>query len=127
MTQISNKDALDFLNENRYLIINSKRGTGKTQLLQFIIEHYPSLNIVVRCSSKRVFDTNYKQYRNCTYDPRKEYVGDLSIGDEVYVAPNTSRLTACALTNRFEVFSVKPPIELNDCLEVYTNEIIFQV
>lgn len=127
MTQISNKDALAFLNKNRYLIINSKRQTGKTQMLQFIIEHFPSLRIVVRCSRKRTFDANYKRYQNCTYDPQHEYVGDLIIGDEVYVNPSTRCLTACALTNIYEVYSVKPPIEIMDCMEIHENEIIFKV
>ena len=127
MTQISNKDALAFLSKNNYLIINSKRQTGKTQMLQFIIEHYPCLNIIVRCPTKKVFDMNYKRYRNCIYEAHGNNNGDLIIGDEVYVTPSNRRMSACALTNVYEVYSVKSPIEIHDYLEVYPNEIVFKV
>lgn len=119
--KISNKEGKEFFDANEYLIINSDRRSGKTGLLKSIIESNPSSKIIVRCPTYKMFNDVYAKYINCEYDEYNNKTGDIIIGDEVYVPPSKYYRTACALTNRYRVFSLIRNNDLN------LNEIVFVV
>ena len=112
MIEASQDDAIKFFNEHGYLIVNSKRQTGKTTLLKKIIESNQDKVIGIRCLSHAHYAMQFNVYPNCVYIPDNPYYlkgrcFDIIIGDEIYIQPNPRIKTACAYTSKFVEFTLK--------------------
>ncbi|MCK4518398.1 hypothetical protein KAT92_06480 [Candidatus Babeliales bacterium] len=111
MIEASQDDAIEFFNEHGYLIVNSKRQTGKTTLLKKIIESNKDKTIGVRCLSHVHYTRQFNMYSNCVYMSNiQDIYGihfDIIIGDEIYIQPNPRVRTACAYTSKFVEFTLK--------------------
>ncbi|MCK5612004.1 hypothetical protein KAR91_59590 [Candidatus Pacearchaeota archaeon] len=107
--------AVEFFNTHEYLVINSSRMSGKTTTLKRIIESNPYLKIGIKTPTLKMFDWNYKQYKNCTYIQKYtvEYCFDLIIGDEVLVEPRRDQKTACAYTKKYVECSLSSQLDID--------------
>lgn len=115
MNEIDQDGAIEFFNKHGYLVINSMRRSGKTNVLRKIIELNADKEIGVICPNFRDYEVNFNMYHpNCEYVPDfpQDLVGkrfDILIGDEVFLQPRFGVKTACAYTNKYVEFSLRPP------------------
>lgn len=130
MKHITSKEALRFFNENGYLVINSMRGSGKTNVLRDIIESNRHKKIGILCPSLRHYDNHFHEYRNCNYIVKHysnglgdtmfrgtSYRFDIILGDEIYVEPSKAVKTACVMTRRHVEYSLYPDRKIIDSLD----------
>jgi hypothetical protein len=92
-------EAIKFFNEYHYLVVDAPRKSGKTILLQAIVEQNQDKSIGVYCLSYDFFQRHYGRFKNCKFvsgNIENENF-DLLIGDEFLIVPQ-KRPTACAFT-----------------------------
>lgn len=103
--------AIEFFEENDYLVIDAARQTGKTLVLREIIKRNKGKKIGVIMRKEYYFNAHYKDL-DVEYigeeTPAKEIISrkfDIIIGDEVFIKPNKygSVKTACAFTPTFTI------------------------
>lgn len=114
MSEIDQDGAIEFFNEHGYLVINSMRHSGKTSVLRKIIELNGDKEIGILCPNFRHYKTHFNMYPNCEYvsDFPCDSAGkrfDILIGDEVFLQPRFGVKTACAYTNKYVEYSLRPP------------------
>ena len=97
---LKQQDAFDFFGRSGYLVLEGPRRSGKTMVLLEIVRRNSKKTVGVKCLSRKMFDTFYKEFKNCKYN--KEDV-DILIGDEVFIEPTPKKKTACAMTRRWVV------------------------
>lgn len=120
MTEITPKQAIEFFNKHGYLVIDSMRQTGKTQLLYKIIELNQDKEIGILCPTLSHYHFHFNLFQNCTFiqpkNPNYKHF-DIILGDEIHVEPTTAIKTACVSTKKYLSFSLRPTDELLDKIE----------
>jgi hypothetical protein len=113
MGEIDQDGAIKFFNKHGYLVINSMRRSGKTNVLRKIIELNEDNRIGILCPSYGHYKMHFNIYPNCEYvsdfplDSAGEHF-DILIGDEVFLQPMIGIKTACAYTNKYVEYSLHP-------------------
>jgi hypothetical protein len=98
------QEAFDFFKKNNYLVVEAPRRSGKTVLLQAIVEAFPKRRIGVKTLSYPYFKRSYDMYSHCVYIERGRGADepvDMLIGDEILIEPQVNTPTACAISKRY--------------------------
>jgi len=125
MKQITSNEALEFFNEYGYLVINSMRGSGKTNVLHKIIITNNDKTIGIRCHTLSHYHNHFNIYPHCKFISQSHgyFYGqcnqrfDIILGDEIYIKPSKEIKTACVLTRRHVEFSLYPCKKMIDRLD----------